>query len=123
MFCIFESSQGTASCSVWVSNSFACGKPWPRFALTSATGKFNSSESCWVFILMPSCSASAIAHFNWAWTPVSCLPVLRRSYHPRNHPICNGQQNSIAVAWRDYHAAGNDALSLNQQDMQRLGVI
>ena len=52
--------------------------------------------------------------FDLAW---AALPVLSRDYHPRNHPICNDNQNAIAVAWRDYHAAGHDTHSLTQADM------
>ena len=48
------------------------------------------------------------------------LPVFSRSYHPREHPICNDSQNHIAVAWRAYHAAGHDTQSLDQADMQTI---
>ena len=44
---------------------------------------------------------------------VASLPVYRRDYHPRNHPICNEGQNRLARAWRGYVADGNDALRLD----------
>ncbi len=58
--------------------------------------------------------------FDLAW---AALPVLSSTYHPRNHPICNDEQNAIAVAWREYHAAGNNAHSLTEDDMAEIGVI
>lgn len=48
--------------------------------------------------------------FDLGW---AALPVLSRDYHPRNHPICNDEQNKVAVAWRRYHEAGNDTQQLN----------
>lgn len=50
----------------------------------------------------------------------TALPVLRRGYHPRNHPICNDQQNRIAIAWRDYYKSGEDAQFLSDDVMARL---
>jgi predicted metal-dependent hydrolase len=52
---------------------------------------------------------------------VSALPVLRRGYHPRRHPICTDEQNRIAVAWRAYHASGADAQFLSDEVMEQLG--
>ena len=51
---------------------------------------------------------------------VASLPVYRRSYHPRNHPICNEEQNAVAIAWRAYHAAGSDVLHLDEQDVDAM---
>lgn len=48
------------------------------------------------------------------------IPVLRRGYHPRLHPVCNTDQNQIAVAWRDYYKAGNDAQFLSDEVMAEL---
>ena len=47
----------------------------------------------------------------------SALPVLKRGYHPRQHPICNDEQNHIAVAWREHHKTGGNVLELNDQIM------
>ncbi len=51
---------------------------------------------------------------------VAALPVFRKDYHPRNHPICNEEQNAIAIAWRDYYSKGNDAGKLTSEDMNLL---
>lgn len=48
---------------------------------------------------------------------LSSLPVLSRNYHPRHHPICNEEQNEVAVLWRNYFASGGDATSLAAADM------
>jgi len=53
----------------------------------------------------------------------AALPVLSSSYHPRNHPICNDDQNSIAVAWREYHARGNSTDTLTEDDMVQIGTV
>jgi hypothetical protein len=50
----------------------------------------------------------------------AALPVLARDYHPRQHPICNDEQNQIAVAWRKYHAAGHDTLQLDNQAIEQM---
>lgn len=45
------------------------------------------------------------------------LPVLRRGYHPRQHPMVNDQQNPIQKAWRRYAAKGGDVLAIDAQKM------
>jgi predicted metal-dependent hydrolase len=50
----------------------------------------------------------------------AAIPVLSRDYHPRNHPICNDEQNEIAVAWRKYHAGGHNTLAINNEDIGRM---
>lgn len=50
----------------------------------------------------------------------SALPVLRKKYHPRNHPICTSNQNKIAVAWRKYFNSGKDSHSLSNELMAQL---
>jgi hypothetical protein len=59
--------------------------------------------------------------FGFAWDLArSALPVFSRQYHPRTHPICNEQQNPVAVAWRDYVLAGGQAEHLDSQTSQHL---
>jgi len=50
----------------------------------------------------------------------AAIPVLSRKYHPSNHPICNEQQNPLAVAWRDYYRKGNDAHTLTDHKIETL---
>ena len=58
---------------------------------------------------------------GFAWDLArSALPVLSRHYHPRNHPICNAQQNRIAIAWRDLYGSDRNAHPLTNQDMDAL---
>ena len=54
---------------------------------------------------------------------LAALPVFSSSYHPRNHPICNDEQNAIAIAWREYHAAGNNTHALTDDDMVEIGAV
>jgi len=48
---------------------------------------------------------------------LSVLPVLKRNYHPRNHPICNEQQNKVALAWRERYDADLTTLAIAQGDL------
>lgn len=50
----------------------------------------------------------------------SALPVFRRGYHPRNHPLVTNQQNSIQVAWRRYSQAGGDVLEIDHKKMAQI---
>ena len=50
----------------------------------------------------------------------SALPVLSKKYHPREHPLCSSEQNPIAVNWTKYYSLGNDVLSMDNADMQRM---
>ena len=52
----------------------------------------------------------------------SALPVMKRNYSPRTHPLCNERQNRIAVAWRAWTAAGGNPHHLSDEvvlQMQR----
>lgn len=58
---------------------------------------------------------------SFAWDlAYAALPVFSRSYHPRNHPICNGEQNSIAVAWRKLYREDNDVLTLDNDKIRSM---
>ena len=50
----------------------------------------------------------------------SAWPVLKRGYHPRNHPVACASQNRIAVAWREYESTGGNAELLTDAVMARL---
>ncbi|MBK7685552.1 MAG: metal-dependent hydrolase [Rhodocyclaceae bacterium] len=50
----------------------------------------------------------------------AALPVLSASYHPRAHPLCNEQQNEIALAWRSWIAAGADAHHLSNENVAQM---
>tara|TARA_R110002072_G_scaffold64_1_gene296 strand:- start:2477 stop:3373 length:897 start_codon:yes stop_codon:yes gene_type:complete len=59
--------------------------------------------------------------FGFAWDfAYSAFPVLKRGYHPRNHPICTSEQNRIAIAWREYYKNGNDAQFLTDEVMAEM---
>lgn len=48
------------------------------------------------------------------------LPVFRRSYHPRRHPLVTDAQNAIQVAWRRYALNDGDVLKLDHARMARM---
>lgn len=50
----------------------------------------------------------------------SALPTLSRTYHPRNHPMCNTLQSPIAVSWTEFYSSGQDVLSLDNAQMQKM---
>lgn len=50
----------------------------------------------------------------------AALPVLRRNYHPRAHPMCNEQQNKYALAWRAWTANGADPHHLSNETVAQM---
>ncbi|MDB5988569.1 MAG: metal-dependent hydrolase [Nevskia sp.] len=50
----------------------------------------------------------------------SALPVFRRSYHPRRHPVVTSQQNPIQMAWRRYEHNGGDVLAIDHHKMAQI---
>lgn len=48
------------------------------------------------------------------------LPVLRKGYHPRKHPLVTRQQNPIQIAWRRYEKAGGDVLEIDRAKMAEI---
>lgn len=50
----------------------------------------------------------------------SALPVFRRNYHPRKHPMVLNKQNPIQIAWRRYESAGGDVLEIDHQKMAQI---
>lgn len=48
------------------------------------------------------------------------LPVLRRGYHPRDHPRVTSNQNKIQVAWRQFEKQGGDISHLDSTKMAAL---
>ncbi|AXQ30531.1 metal-dependent hydrolase [Solimonas sp. K1W22B-7] len=50
----------------------------------------------------------------------SALPVFRKDYHPRRHPLVTTQQNPIQIAWRRYESRGGDVLEIDRAKMARI---
>lgn len=50
----------------------------------------------------------------------SALPVFRRGYHPRRHPLVTNKQNPIQIAWRQYEHDGGDVLAINHEKMAEI---
>lgn len=48
---------------------------------------------------------------------LAAVPVFRRDYHPRRHPVATSAQNPIQIAWRRHHAAGGDVLAIDHAKM------
>lgn len=51
---------------------------------------------------------------------VAALPVFRRGYHPKRHPIATHAQNPIQIAWRRHHAAGGNVLAIDHARMAEI---
>ncbi len=51
---------------------------------------------------------------------IAALPVFRRSYHPRRHPLATTRQNPIQIAWRRYEAGGGDVLAIDHAKMAEI---
>ena len=50
----------------------------------------------------------------------SALPVFKRGYHPRQHPMVTSRQNPIQIAWRRYEHAGGEVLDIDHQKMAEI---
>jgi predicted metal-dependent hydrolase len=50
----------------------------------------------------------------------SALPVFRRGYHPRQHPLVTSAQNPIQIAWRRFENDGGDVLEIDHAKMARI---
>lgn len=48
------------------------------------------------------------------------LPVFRKGYHPRKHPLATTQQNPIQIAWRRYEGRGGDVLAIDHEKMAKI---
>lgn len=51
---------------------------------------------------------------------MSALPVFRRGYHPRRHPMVTTRQNPIQMAWRRWAAGGGDVLAIDHRKMAQI---
>ena len=50
----------------------------------------------------------------------SALPVFRRGYHPRHHPLVTTAQNPIQIAWRRFEDDGGDVLEIDHAKMAQI---
>lgn len=50
----------------------------------------------------------------------NALPVLKRDYHPKRHPLVTNRQNPIQVAWRHYEHNGGNVLEIDHQKMAEI---
>lgn len=50
----------------------------------------------------------------------AALPVFRRGYHPRKHPLVTTRQNPIQIAWRRYETGGGDVLQIDHTKMAQI---
>ncbi|MEX1663950.1 metal-dependent hydrolase [Zhongshania arctica] len=50
----------------------------------------------------------------------SALPVFKKDYHPRRHPMVTTKQNPIQIAWRRFERAGADVLEINHQRLAEI---
>jgi len=50
----------------------------------------------------------------------AALPVFRRDYHPRRHPIATTGQNPLQRAWRRFEAAEGNVLKLDRAHVKKI---
>ena len=48
------------------------------------------------------------------------LPVFRKNYNPRAHPLATNKQSPVAIAWRKHSAAGGDVLAIDRSAMRKI---
>lgn len=50
----------------------------------------------------------------------AALPVFRKDYHPRRHPMATTKQNPIQIAWRRFQGRGGDVLEIDREKMAKM---
>ncbi len=50
----------------------------------------------------------------------SALPVFRKSYNPRSHPVVTSRQDPIQIAWRRFERNGGDVLKIDHAKMAQI---
>ncbi len=48
------------------------------------------------------------------------LPVLKKNYDPRKHPMATSKQSPIAVAWRRFEKKGGNVLDIDREAMRSI---
>lgn len=48
------------------------------------------------------------------------LPVLKRNYTPRDHPLVNQRKNPVGFAWRNWEDGGGEVLSIDKTRMAQI---
>jgi predicted metal-dependent hydrolase len=54
---------------------------------------------------------------DMAW---QTLPVFRKGYNPRNHPLATSKQDPVAIAWRRHEKKGGNVLDIDRDAMARI---
>jgi predicted metal-dependent hydrolase len=48
------------------------------------------------------------------------LPVFRKNYNPRHHPLATSKQDPVAIAWRKHDRQGGNVLDIDRAAMQKI---
>ena len=48
------------------------------------------------------------------------LPVFRKNYNPRNHPLATSKQDPVAIAWRRHAKKGGNVLDIDREAMAQI---
>ena len=48
------------------------------------------------------------------------LPVFRKTYNPRNHPLATSKQDPVAIAWRRHAKKGGNVLDIDREAMAKI---
>ena len=48
------------------------------------------------------------------------LPVFRKTYNPRNHPLATSKQDPVAIAWRRHAKNGGNVLDIDREAMAKI---
>ena len=48
------------------------------------------------------------------------LPVFRKNYNPRTHPLATSKQDPVAIAWRRHDAKGGNVLDIDRDAMAQI---
>lgn len=97
----------------WVIKSFAHIGKETISAYLPMVRKEGYLKNPWRAIKALSFFVSFSAQLAWA-----AMPVLKRGYHPRDHPMCSTMRSPIAVSWTKFYSMGKDVLELDNAQMR-----
>lgn len=85
---------------------------WPYLHMCRVEGYFKSLKGSW----------KALSFITWMGARMVglSLPVFRRSYSPRAHPLVNRKQNPVGFAWRNFEHKEGDILAIDKAKMARI---
>lgn len=82
------------------------------FHMCKVEGYFKSIRGTWKSV---SFITKTMAKMAWL-----ALPVMKRNYTPRDHPLVNQKKNPVGFAWRSWEDDGGEVLTIDKKRMAEI---